>query len=85
MRLNHDHTTMTERLKENKEKIKMNQQLPHLVGNVVEVFHTSFNLDQILKIAPEDQEDGASLDLDAQRNGKCAVIKTSTRQVGVHC
>lgn len=38
MRLNHDHATMTERLKENKEKIKMNQQLPHLVGNVVEVF-----------------------------------------------
>ncbi|KGG53239.1 26S protease regulatory subunit 6A [Mitosporidium daphniae] len=70
MRLNHDHATMTERLKENKEKIKMNQQLPHLVGNVVE----------ILNISPEDEEDGASLDLDAQRKGKCAVIKTSTRQ-----
>lgn len=32
---------------------------------------------------PQDQEeeDGANVDLDAQRKGKCAVIKTSTRQV----
>lgn len=37
MRLTHDQATMTEHLKENKEKIKMNQQLPHLVGNIVEV------------------------------------------------
>ena len=31
---------------------------------------------------PQDQgeEDGANIDLDAQRKGKCAVIKTSTRQ-----
>ena len=27
------------------------------------------------------EEDGANIDLDAQRKGKCAVIKTSTRQV----
>jgi hypothetical protein len=27
----------TERLKDNQEKIKMNKQLPYLVGNVVEV------------------------------------------------
>lgn len=32
---------------------------------------------------PEDEEDedGAAMDLDANRKGKCAVIKTSTRQV----
>lgn len=32
---------------------------------------------------PQDsgEEDGANIDLDAQRKGKCAVIKTSTRQV----
>jgi ATP-dependent 26S proteasome regulatory subunit len=28
---------MKEKIKENKEKIKMNKQLPYLVGNVVEV------------------------------------------------
>ena len=32
---------------------------------------------------PQDlgEEDGANVDLDSQRKGKCAVIKTSTRQV----
>lgn len=31
---------------------------------------------------PQGEEDeGANIDLDAQRQGKCAVIKTSTRQV----
>lgn len=38
---------------------------------------------QILDIDPdvdEDSEEGANVDLDAQRKGKCAVIKTSTRQ-----
>ena len=28
----------------------------------------------------DDQEEGAAVDLDAQRKGKCAVIKTTTRQ-----
>lgn len=37
---------------------------------------------QILDIDPDEDEagDGANVDLDAQRKGKCAVIKTSTRQ-----
>jgi len=37
----------------------------------------------LLDIDPEDEEDedGAAMDLDANRKGKCAVIKTSTRQV----
>lgn len=39
---------------------------------------------QLLDIDPQDtEEDGAVVDLDAQRKGKCAVIKTSTRQVRV--
>jgi 26S proteasome regulatory subunit T5 len=29
----------------------------------------------------EPEEDGANVDLDAQRKGKCAVVRTSTRQV----
>lgn len=33
--------------------------------------------------ADQAEEEGANVDLDAQRKGKCAVIKTSTRQVMV--
>ena len=37
---------------------------------------------QLLDVDPEDtEEEGAVVDLDSQRKGKCAVIKTSTRQV----
>ncbi len=38
---------------------------------------------QLLDVDPEDaaEEEGANVDLDSQRKGKCAVIKTSTRQV----
>ncbi len=59
-------------IKDNKEKIKLNNQLPYLVGNVVEV----------LEMQPEEDEedDGANVDLDSQRRGKCVVLKTSTRQ-----
>ena len=37
---------------------------------------------QLLDVEPEEggETDGASVDLDSQRKGKCAVIKTSTRQ-----
>uniref|UniRef100_J3LI36 AAA+ ATPase domain-containing protein n=2 Tax=Oryza brachyantha TaxID=4533 RepID=J3LI36_ORYBR len=61
-----------EKIKENQEKIKLNKQLPYLVGNIVE----------ILEMNPEDEaeEDGANIDLDSQRKGKCVVLKTSTRQ-----
>jgi len=71
-RLALDQTSMREKIKENKEKIKLNNQLPYLVGNIVEV----------LDIAPDEdeEEDGANVDLDSQRKGKCVVLKTSTRQ-----
>ena len=38
---------------------------------------------QLLDVDPQDaaEEEGANVDLDSQRKGKCAVIKTSTRQV----
>jgi len=50
-------------------KIKVNKTLPYLVSNVIE----------LLDVDPNDQEeDGANIDLDSQRNGKYAVIKTST-------
>ncbi|KAF9681558.1 hypothetical protein SADUNF_Sadunf05G0014000 [Salix dunnii] len=71
-RTNLELDTYKEKIKENQEKIKLNKQLPYLVGNIVE----------ILEMNPEDEaeEDGANIDLDSQRKGKCVVLKTSTRQ-----
>jgi 26S proteasome regulatory subunit T5 len=49
----------------------MNKQLPYLVSNVVE----------LLELGPEaEEDDGANVDLDSQRTGMSAVVKTSTRQ-----
>eukprot|EP00047_Mylnosiga_fluctuans_P002242 m.223755 g.223755 ORF g.223755 m.223755 type:complete len:426 (-) comp10975_c0_seq1:43-1320(-) len=69
-RLKHEQESMADRVKENAEKVKMNKQLPYLVANVVE----------LLDVEPDEEEDGGNVDLDAQRKGKCAVVKTSTRQ-----
>lgn len=72
MRLNHEMQSMQEKIKDNTEKIKLNKTLPYLVSTVVE----------ILDVAPDEgaDDEGANIDLDAQRQGQCAVIKTSTRQ-----
>ncbi|KAK1314559.1 hypothetical protein QJS10_CPA06g00188 [Acorus calamus] len=69
--------SIEEKKRENLEKIKLNKQLPYLVGNIVE----------ILEMTPEDEaeEDGDNIDLDSQRKGKCVVLKTSTRQVRFFC
>ena len=90
MRLNHERSKMMEQIKDNTEKIKNNKQLPYLVGNVVEVrllpppppLLPPNAHPQILNIDPDEDEsnEGGNVDLDAQRKGKCAVIKTSTRQ-----
>lgn len=94
LRLQHEATSMKERLQDNLEKIKLNKQLPYLVANIVEV----------LEVAPEEtgeeegdknkeiavsttegtakattETEGANVDLDEARTGKCAVVKTSTR------
>lgn len=71
-RLSLDQNGLREKIKENKEKIKLNNQLPYLVGNIVEVLD--------IKPEEEEEEDGATADLDSQRQGKCVVLKTSTRQ-----
>jgi len=47
-------------------------QLPYLVGNIVEILE--------LKDEDDVEDDGANVDLDSHRKGKCTVIKTSTRQ-----
>ncbi|MGH0180934.1 UNVERIFIED_CONTAM: hypothetical protein FKN15_005593 [Acipenser sinensis] len=71
LRVTHELQAMKDKIKENMEKIKVNKTLPYLVSNVIE----------LLDVDPNDQEeDGANIDLDSQRKGKCAVIKTSTRQ-----
>merc|ERR1719357_598038 len=73
LRVTHELQAMKDKIKENTEKIKVNKTLPYLVSNVIE----------ILDVDPEElgiEEDGANVDLDSQRKGKCAVIKTSTRQ-----
>jgi len=70
-RLTHEAAAHKEKIKENTEKIKLNKQLPYLVGNVVE----------LLDIDPNDEEEGSNMDSDNQTGkGKCCVIKTSTRQ-----
>jgi 26S proteasome regulatory subunit T5 len=70
-RLSLDLSSTKEKVKDNKEKIKFNKQLPYLVGNIVEILDAN---------AEDEEEDGASADVDAQRTGKSVVLKTSTRQ-----
>ncbi|EKX49880.1 26S proteasome regulatory complex, ATPase RPT5 [Guillardia theta CCMP2712] len=71
-RLKHEQSSTNERIKENTDKIKLNKQLPYLVGNIVEILE--------LQEKDEVEDDGANVDLDSHRKGKCVVIKTSTRQ-----
>lgn len=87
LRLQHEQSVMKEKIRDNGEKIKQNKVLPYLVGNVVEVcpshsmiYTSRLDCFKILSVDPENEEDGANQDLDSMRKGKCAVIKTSTRQ-----
>lgn len=86
--MQHEQNVMKEKIRDNGEKIKQNKVLPYLVANVVEVRSvqsavvrwSAYQQVQILDVDPEVEEDGANRDLDSMRKGKCAVIKTSTRQ-----
>lgn len=71
-RLELERASMEKKIKDNKEKIKMNKQLPYLVANVIEILD--------LDAQEEEDMDGANIDLNAQKNDKCVVVKTSTRQ-----
>jgi 26S proteasome regulatory subunit T5 len=71
-RIKHESESQIERTKENQDKIKLNKQLPYLVGNIVEVLD--------LGCGEDEEEDGMAQDVDAQRLGKSVVIRTSTRQ-----
>lgn len=70
-RVMHEATAMKEKIKDNEEKVGLNKQLPYLVANVVEMIDAD---------GEEEEEDGANVDLDSIRKGKCAVVRTSTRQ-----
>ena len=70
-RISHEAKVQADKVKENKEKIKLNKQLPYLVGNVVEV----------LELPKEKAEEaGAAKDAEAELENKSVVVKTSTRQ-----
>merc|ERR1719242_143808 len=78
-RLKHQHKQAEDRVKENKEKIKLNKQLPYLVSNVVEI------LDVTKEDEQEEQSEAAmdeTIGAKAKEKGmdKCVVVKTSTRQ-----
>ncbi|KAJ9116420.1 26S proteasome regulatory subunit 6A-A [Naganishia vaughanmartiniae] len=70
LRLMHEQNTMIEQITDNTQKIKQNKVLPYLVGNVVE----------ILDMDNEGDEEGAVKNEQNAKTGKCAVIKTSSRQ-----
>ena len=57
VRIKHEIQTMNDKIKENRDKVKVNKTLPYLVSNVIE----------LLDVEGDDQEeDGANVDLDAQ-------------------
>ncbi|KAL7535421.1 hypothetical protein ACHAXR_006476 [Thalassiosira sp. AJA248-18] len=76
-RIQHESRGQRERIRENIEKVKLNKQLPYLVGNVVEVLEPEAE-DGLEE--EEEGEEGAATDVDAQRKTRSAVIRTSTRQ-----
>ncbi|KAI7824493.1 26S protease regulatory subunit 6A-like protein [Kickxella alabastrina] len=78
-RLTHEQNMMMVKIKENTDKININKQLPYLVSNVVEILDVSPDGDEDTN---EESEKGASGSADAEpkHKGKCAVIRTSTRQ-----
>jgi 26S proteasome regulatory subunit T5 len=75
-RITHESHAQRDRIRENLEKVKVNKQLPYLVGNVVEVLEPE--AEDGLDNAEEDE--GAAADVDANRKTRSAVIRTSTRQ-----
>mmetsp|Transcript_6584 Transcript_6584/g.12668 ORF Transcript_6584/g.12668 Transcript_6584/m.12668 type:complete len:435 (-) Transcript_6584:1512-2816(-) len=69
-RIKNDAKVQTARIKDNREKVKLNKQLPYLVANIVEI------VDPYVDI----EEDGSAGDSNADYKGKGVVVKTSTRQ-----
>ncbi|SCU85789.1 LAME_0D02806g1_1 [Lachancea meyersii CBS 8951] len=76
-RLSHENSVTLEKIKDNKEKIKNNRQLPYLVSNVVEIM----DMDELEDAQQrESATQGGNVNLDNTASGKAAVVKTSSRQ-----
>lgn len=75
-RISHESRAQKERIRENQEKVKLNKQLPYLVGNVVEVLEPEAEDG----LEEDEEEEGAAVDVDSTRKTRSAVIRTSTRQ-----
>mmetsp|Transcript_6119 Transcript_6119/g.7566 ORF Transcript_6119/g.7566 Transcript_6119/m.7566 type:complete len:489 (+) Transcript_6119:206-1672(+) len=75
-RISHESRGQKERIRENQEKVKLNKQLPYLVGNVVEILEPEAEDG----LEEDDEEEGAAVDVDSTRKTRSAVIRTSTRQ-----
>ncbi|KAJ1881723.1 26S proteasome regulatory subunit 6A [Coemansia sp. RSA 486] len=73
--LSHEQNMMVAKIKDNTDKININKQLPYLVSNVVEIL--DINPDEEEEEDDEKEEEGEE---ESRRKGKCAVIRTSTRQ-----
>lgn len=71
-RIKHEAKIEEAHIKDNKEKVKVNKQLPYLVANVVELVDPYFD--------PDEEQEGGVTDLSLKPEGKGMVIKTTTRQ-----
>jgi 26S proteasome regulatory subunit T5 len=71
-KLKHEVTQKKLHIKDNRDKVKLNKQLPYLVANVVEFVEPYLD--------PDEEGDGNAKDLSLIPNCKGAVVKTSTRQ-----
>ena len=69
-RIRNDAKVQAAHVKDNREKVKLNKQLPYLVANIVEIVEPYVDVD----------EDGSAGDSNADYKGKGVVVKTSTRQ-----
>jgi 26S proteasome regulatory subunit T5 len=69
--IKHETKVQTAHIKDNKEKIKLNKQLPYLVANVIEL---------IEPYSDPTEDDGSATDVSLVPTCKGAVVKTSTRQ-----
>ncbi|CAK9300206.1 unnamed protein product [Gordionus sp. m RMFG-2023] len=73
-RLTHEMQNQKEKIKENAEKIKVSKTLPYLVSNVVELLDVDPNRDADEFAEDLMEQEGANVDLDAQRKGKFGLV-----------
>jgi len=80
-RIKHDSVNHTQHIKENKEKIKVNKQLPYLVANVIELIdpYDDSNEDYTGS-TNKSQAIDSTTNSSFKFTGRGAVVKTSTRQ-----